>query len=130
MFKKLWQKISRKEKGKQAEEIAEKYLISKGYKVLAKNYRTRFGEIDLIVQKGNTLVFVEVKSNFSGKDDFLPEEKVDLLKREKILRTAELYLLKNFKNLSKIKEMRLDVVVVRMPGAEVRHYEGAFYKEE
>lgn len=48
--------------GRRAEWIAALYLAAKGYRILARRARTRVGEIDLVVRKGDTLVFVEVKS--------------------------------------------------------------------
>jgi putative endonuclease len=128
-LKNFFSKISSKKKGEKAEKIAENYLISKGYKILERNYRTKFGEIDIIAQKKKLLVFVEVKSEF-GKPKFFAEEKVDFKKQEKISRVAEHFLLKNSKNLSKIEEIRFDVIVVRLDNKEeVIHYESAFYKE-
>ncbi len=49
------------QKGVWAEERAAAQLMMKGYKILAKRYKTRYGEIDLIVRKGDVIVFVEVK---------------------------------------------------------------------
>jgi len=54
----FWNQIQ----GKKGEELAAKYLRSKGYKILEKGYRTRFGEIDLIASRNKTLAFVEVKA--------------------------------------------------------------------
>jgi len=48
--------------GKLGESLAEKYLRSKGYKIIEKNFHKRYSEIDLICKEGNTLVFVEVKT--------------------------------------------------------------------
>jgi putative endonuclease len=127
-IKELFQRVTSKEKGEKAEELAVEYLISKGFEILEKNYRTSFGEIDIIAKKKTTLIFVEVKSEF-GEDEFLAEEKVDFRKREKILKVAEYFLLKNFQKLSKIKEIRFDVIVVRIRKGEIVHYESAFYKE-
>jgi putative endonuclease len=127
-IKEFFQKLTSKEKGKKAEELALEYLISKGFEILEKNYKTSFGEIDIIAKKKNILVFVEVKSEF-GEDEFLAEEKVDFRKREKILKVAEYFLLKNFQKLSKIKEIRFDVIVLRTRKGEIIHYESAFYKE-
>ena len=47
-------------KGQEAEEIAAKYLKAQGLKLITSNYRSRFGEIDLIMQDGESLVFIEV----------------------------------------------------------------------
>ncbi len=49
-------------KGRKGEALAEKFLKKKGYKILERNYRTRFGEIDIIAREGRTLVFIEVKA--------------------------------------------------------------------
>ncbi|MFN4132667.1 MAG: YraN family protein, partial [Caldimicrobium sp.] len=108
---------------------AEEYLKKLGFEILEKNFRTPMGEIDLIAKKGDLLSFIEVKSE-SKEKGYLPEEKVNLQKQEKIQRAAEIYLLKNFKNLSKIKNIRFDVVVINMERDEVRYYESAFFREE
>ncbi len=106
----------------------EDYFRKRGYEILARNFRANTGEIDLIVKKGETLVFVEIKSEYSSRG-FFPEEKVDFRKQAKIERTAQIFLLKNFQKLSKIKEIRFDVVAVSLEKGEIRHYEGAFFAE-
>ncbi|WP_038057234.1 YraN family protein [Thermodesulfobacterium hydrogeniphilum] len=130
ILKNLFKKLSSKEKGQKSENIAEKYLKSKGFKILAKNYRTKAGEIDIIAIKNKTLVFVEVKSEIE-KINFSAEEKVDFKKKNKIFKVAEHFLVKNLKKLRKIEDIRFDVIVVRFDNTkeEVIHYEGAFYKE-
>ncbi|KKS22640.1 MAG: hypothetical protein UU80_C0004G0030 [candidate division WWE3 bacterium GW2011_GWA1_41_8] len=50
-----------REKGKLGEEIAAKYLIGKGYRIVERNWNCRWGELDIIASKGDTTVFVEVK---------------------------------------------------------------------
>lgn len=121
-------RVSTRSIGKEAEILVENYFKEKGYEVLAKNFKTKTGEIDLILKKNKILVFVEIKSEASFKG-FLPEEKVDLKKQERIKRTAEVFFFKNFQKLSKIEEIRFDVVVVNLERGEIRHYEGAFYAE-
>jgi len=130
ILKNLFKKLSSKEKGQKSENIAEKYLKSKGFKILAKNYRTKAGEIDIIAIKNKTLVFVEVKSEIE-KINFSAEEKVDSKKKIKIFKVAEHFLVKNLKKLRKIEDIRFDVIVVRFDNTkeEVIHYEEAFYKE-
>lgn len=122
-------KKSTREKGNLAETKAEEYLKKLGFEILEKNFRTALGEIDIIAKKGHLLSFIEVKS-ISKEKGYLPEEKVDLQKQEKIQRVAEIYLLKNFKNLSKIKDIRFDVVVINLEKDEVRYYESAFFRED
>ena len=56
------QDLHKKVLGRKGEKLAEEYLKSEGCKVLKKNYRTPFGEADLIVQDGDEVVFVEVKN--------------------------------------------------------------------
>lgn len=124
----FFKNFTSKEKGAKAEDLAVEYLVSKGFKILERNFRTTFGEIDIIAKKKSTLIFVEVKSEFSG-DGFLAEEKIDKRKKEKILKVAEFFLVKNFQKLSKIKEIRFDVIVVRGIKEEIVHYESVFYKE-
>ena len=73
------------------ERIAAEYLEEKGYLILVHNYRTRFGEIDLITQNGDDLVFVEVKTRTNTVFG-LPEVSVTPAKLEKIESAALLWL--------------------------------------
>jgi putative endonuclease len=58
---------SRQELGKQGEEVAAKELARRGYAILARRYRTRFGEIDIIAKDDEVVVFVEVKARRSPR---------------------------------------------------------------
>ncbi len=89
-IKKLFQKLTCKEKGKKAEDLAASYLHSKGFKIPERNFKTSFGEIDIIAKKKLTLVFVEVKSEFS-KNEFFAKVKVDFRKKEKSLRLPKVF---------------------------------------
>ncbi len=77
--------------GAEAELVAARYLQQQGMKVIERNYQTRYGEIDLIMQDGSTLVFVEVRlrSNpgFGGA-----AMSITPAKQKKIIRSAEQYL--------------------------------------
>lgn len=53
------------ELGRRGERLAERHLIARGYRLLARNWRCRHGEIDLVVRDGATIVFVEVKTRSS-----------------------------------------------------------------
>ncbi len=80
--------------GKLAEEAAVKFLDSKGYKVIGRNYRTRFGEIDIIAREDGVTCFVEVKARHSrlfGE----PCEAVSTRKQGQISRCALYYLKEN-----------------------------------
>ena len=83
--------------GSLGEELGCRYLKEKGYKILETNYCNasgrRMGEIDVVAQKGKTIVFVEVKTRLkSGKDDVLPEANITPAKLHKLERIAAHYL--------------------------------------
>lgn len=94
--------------GKFGEECAVVYLKEKKYKVLEKNYKNIFGEIDIIAKHKKDIVFVEVKTRKSDKFG-KPYEAVDYHKQNKIITAAKLYLTQN-----KLfdKNIRFDVVEV------------------
>ena len=105
--------------GKAAERAAEDYLSGKGFRVLDRGWRTRFGEVDLVALDGDTLVFVEVKARSSGA--FGPAEAaVHARKQGRIARAALAYLQRRRHD----GPVRFDVVAFQ-DGA-VRHIEGAF----
>ena len=113
--------------GAWGEALAAQYLQKKRYRVVATNYRSRFGEIDLIVADRKYLVFVEVKLRKSDK--FASAfEYVDSHKQDKIRTTAEIYLSHNPTEL----QPRFDVVEIYAPeGVEtlqpkIHHMEDAF----
>ncbi|MBR5319348.1 MAG: YraN family protein [Peptococcaceae bacterium] len=81
----------RKQLGDDSEAIAKKYLEKKGYTFLQANFRCKTGEIDLIMQKENTIVFVEVRSRKSNRYGE-PLETVNKTKQEKVRKAAGYYL--------------------------------------
>ncbi len=94
-------------KGLAGEVLAARFLRDKGYTVLSSNYRSRFGEIDIIAVDRKQLVFVEVKTR--ADDSYIePKEAVTLAKQRKLLRTAAHYLQAYPSNL----QPRFDVVEV------------------
>lgn len=100
---------------KEAEELACKFLRKKGYKILERNYRTKYGEIDIIARDGKEIVFVEVKSG-NGKVD--PLERIDLRKVRNLERAARFYMIQNKLN----GPARVDFVRVTPEGID--HFEG------
>jgi len=94
--------------GKIGEEMAQNFLQKKGYKILEKNFRTRFGEIDLIVSKVDHLRFVEVKTRV-GTSKGMPYEAVNYYKIKHLQRACQYFLLK--KNLKNYK-LSLDVISI------------------
>ncbi|CAN5283866.1 hypothetical protein BH10PAT1_BH10PAT1_3640 [soil metagenome] len=81
------------ETGKEGEKIAENFLSKKDYKLIAKNFHTRFGEIDLIFCKNRKLIFVEVKLKI-GEDFGTPEEMINKHKIRQIEMTGQSFLMK------------------------------------
>jgi len=94
--------------GESGEEAAFEFLKKKGYRILEKNYKTPLGEIDIIAQDKEKLVFVEVKS-LSDTSYILPQEMLNKKKQEQIIRVALSYL--KVKGL-KSADCRFDCVAV------------------
>lgn len=80
----------RREKGQKGELLVARHLEQEGYKILARNYRQFFGEIDLIAKKSDTLIFVEVKWRKNSLVD--PAELIGLSKQKKIISIAKHFL--------------------------------------
>ena len=104
--------------GNKGEKRAANFLSKKGYKLLAKNYRCKYGEIDIIMEQGETLVFIEVKARSSAKYG-LGYESVTASKQEKLLKTAQTYMVEKGE-----RPARFDVVSI--DGDEITHIENAF----
>ena len=77
--------------GKQGENAAAEYLKNLGYKILARNFRTRWGEIDIVCRDGDCLVFAEVKTR-ADESFGAPEEAVTKTKQRHLLAAAQIYL--------------------------------------
>jgi len=104
--------------GKAGEEAAVRYLREHGYQILERNYRCRFGEIDLIARDGRVLAFVEVKTRRSQK--YGPAAAaVTREKQRHLIKASQLYLIQ----MKKADELcRFDVVTVAME-AQLPHIE-------
>lgn len=79
--------------GQTGENLAATYLLKQGYVITERNYRTRWGEIDIIARNGYTIYFFEVKTRYSSEYGH-PFEAVSYRKRRNIQRAAWAYLLK------------------------------------
>ena len=105
--------------------IACRYLKKSGYKILEKNYRCRYGEIDIIAKDSEAICFIEVKSR-KNTDFGLPEEFVDRRKQKKLLMTSMVYLSnKGNSNIDK----RFDVISVDLKTSKCRRIKSAFDAE-
>ena len=113
--------------GAWGESIAAKYLQKKQYQLVAMNYRSRFGEIDLIVSNKEFLVFVEVKLRKTDKFASAYEH-VDQQKQQRIRTTAEIFLTEYQTSL----QPRFDVIEIYAPYGvrtllpKINHMEDAF----
>ena len=113
-------------KGTIGEDKAERYLIGIGFTILFRNWRTKSGEIDIIAQKDDVLVFVEVKCLPSGNAEILGHE-LGVRKQRRIIKTSKCFLSKYRQYSSTV--VRYDVLVVDMPGyPEVYHIKNAFWE--
>lgn len=77
--------------GKQGEAMAVELLKAQGYRIIGQNVRSKFGEIDIVAQDGETLCFVEIRSR-TGTKFGLPEESINGLKQWRLTRLANWYL--------------------------------------
>lgn len=106
----------RKKFGDWGEEYAQRFLEGKGYSIIEAKYRGQYGEIDLVAQEGDFLVFVEVKSRRSRAFG-VPEESVTAAKQQKLVQSAQEYV--QAKGLEG-KEWRIDVVGIEAWGPRPR----------
>ncbi|MGN0173655.1 MAG: YraN family protein [Acutalibacteraceae bacterium] len=115
--------------GVNGETLAAKFLVKKGYEIAALNYRCRQGEIDIIADDDEYILFVEVKSR-NENALYLPREAVDEAKQKKIILTALQYLAATGIEL----QPRFDVLEVysdsKNPNkAKINHIKNAFSAE-
>ncbi len=101
-------KIFNKYKGDIGEQLATNYLKKNKYKILARNYKNKIGEIDIIARQKKTIVFIEVKTR-SSLQFGNPSEAVNFHKQTKIRQVAECYL-QQFK--IKYSDLRFDVIEI------------------
>lgn len=114
--------------GQLGEDIAFSYLEKQGYKILERNYKRHWGEIDIIAGKSKDIIFAEVKT--SAGNDFLPEENISFSKRKKIIRTAKMYLWE--KKYPSEQTWQIDVIGIEVLGDNkfrLRHTKKAVYED-
>ena len=115
--------------GKFGEETACAYLEEKGYLILARNYHSRYGEIDIIAQDCDYLVFAEIKTRSPNAMD-TPQASVTYAKQQKIIKTAQYWLLSHPMD----RQPRFDVLALTVQENPVKilhiaHFKNAFYAE-
>ena len=110
--------------GKSGEDKACEYLQNLNYNIIARNFRRRGGEIDIIAKDREILVFIEVKTLPSGNIETL-EHELNLRKQKRIIETSKRFLEINRQYNDSI--IRFDVLVIDMPGfPAVYHIKDAF----
>ncbi len=105
--------------GVSAEEMAEEYMFNEGYVTIAKRFKTKFGEIDLILQKGELIVFAEVKAK-SGEADF---ELISRRQQKRIMDSAKIFISENEEYND--CDFSFDALIINYPN-EVHHVPNAF----
>jgi putative endonuclease len=105
--------------GREAEDQAADYLLSKGYTIVTRRFKARHGELDIVALDGDVLVFVEVKNRRAA--EYSPEEALDAKKRLGMISAAHEYIVKTAQE---FRVVRYDLVAIDADG--LRHYEDAF----
>ncbi len=112
------------------EQLAAEHLERRGFRIVERNYRTRWGELDVIAFDGHVLVFVEVKTRRMAADAGSPFEAIRPLKQARVRKMARSWLIDRRHERPFAKVMRFDAIGVtfdlagRLVGVE--HLEGAF----
>jgi putative endonuclease len=128
----FWKKKEAKSTGAKGEEIASRFLMEKGYKIISRNFKNykgrQLGEIDIIAEKNKEIIFVEVKTrNLEKYQETLPEENITFQKLHKLSKIANSYIkINNLWN----HPYRFDAVSVWLSGDfkrfKIKHIENIF----
>ncbi len=115
--------------GQAGEQIAADHLVHRGFQILERNYRTRWGELDIIATDGRTLVFCEVKTRVATREGRDPLESVDRRKQLRLRRLAGRWIAER-RDHPRVADLRFDAIGVTLDagGRLVRldHLEAAF----
>lgn len=115
---------STSEFGQWAESSVAQYLEQKNYSLLDKNYRKKWGEIDIIAEKNDILIFVEVKANKKEIAGFEPENRVSPEKLRRLNRAIQTYLA--YKKYSPDQEWQIDIISLTLDRdrgvAKIKHF--------
>ncbi len=120
--------MNSKELGRFGEKIAERYLQKKRYKILAQNFKRKWGELDLVVRKKRKIVFVEVKTLRQAQGEpFLPEDEIDQKKKKQLRKMAQIYLSEN--KIPFDSPWQIDIIAIEVSPdfekAKIRHHQNA-----
>jgi putative endonuclease len=119
----------RRQLGAAGEQLAADHLTRRGFQIIERNFRTRWGELDIVASDGNSIVFCEVKSRFANRSNRDPLESLHPRKRMQVRRMAAQWL-RERPDRPRAVELRFDAIGVTLEpnGRLVRldHLEGAF----
>jgi len=120
--------MSTKTLGRLGEELAAAHVERLGWRVVARNFRTRLGELDLVAVDGGALVFCEVKTCRAGRK--LPWDNLHARKRSQVRRMAGIWFARAGRERPYFEEVRFDAIGVTVDGegrlVRLDHLEGAF----
>jgi putative endonuclease len=115
--------------GRTGEQLAADHLVRRGYRIVERNYRTRWGELDIVAYDGRTLAFCEVKTRRLRPGEGNPFESVHARKRTRIRKIASRWL-RERTDRPYAPELRFDAIGVTFDYsgqlASIEHLEGAF----
>lgn len=113
--------------GNTGEDVAALYARKQGWKVLERNFKKPWGEIDIIARNRKTIIFIEVKAQEKGSETFRPEHHFNPAKRHKLIKTCNSYLLEH--KYPEDTDFRIDLAAVELNfetrNARVRYYKNA-----
>ncbi len=123
--------LSPHEVGREGEDLAAAYLADTGYDVIERNWRCRFGEVDIVAEDGDTTVLVEVKTRlvWGEQAKAIPELAVDFEKKERYRKLAHTYMSQN----EECRKLRVDVIAISLTPeheGQIRHLCGALAWDE
>jgi putative endonuclease len=115
--------------GRAGEQLATEHLLRLGYEIVERNYRTRWGELDIVARSGSTLAFCEVKTRRAGGRAGGPFDAIGPAKRTQVRRMAGCWLVER-RDRPNADVIRFDAIGVTFDGAgrlvSLEHLEGAF----
>ena len=122
--------FNKSETGKIGEDLACEFLKDRGYKIIERNFRQKWGELDIVaIGKDKTLVFIEVKTirqNDNSANEILPEYNLTNSKLKKLQRIAQLYAGSNQDLINEDRGWRIDLVAITIfidKQPQINHYE-------
>lgn len=115
--------------GRLGEQLAAEHLLRRGFQIVERNYRTRWGELDIVAFDGRILAFCEVKTRRAGPFGGSPLDGVHALKRSQVRKMAGRWLIERTDR-PRADTLRFDAIGVTVDGAgrlvSLQHLEGAF----